>query len=102
MNFERESEELRRSYWPKCDELASYLAQQGPAATDALKAAASSRIHHVRSAALKALNLVNPPEGKRLAEELLRDRAFEVRDTAAAILGVPTVDKIRRTNGPEV
>lgn len=88
MQFAAEAEALKKSHWPKCDELARTLALKGQPATEALKAAASSRTHHVRSAALKALHAINPTEGKLLAETFLKDRAFEVRETAASILGV--------------
>jgi hypothetical protein len=93
MQFAVESDALKKSHWPKCDELANALGKRGAAATEALKAAATSRTHHVRSAVLKALASANPVEGKLLAQSLLKDRAFEVRETAATILGIPTPDK---------
>jgi HEAT repeat protein len=89
MQFSSESDTLKRSQWPRCDDLANALAQRGVAATDALKAATTSRTHHVRSAALRALAKANLPEAKLVAQNLLADKAFEVRQTAAAILGVP-------------
>jgi hypothetical protein len=89
VKFSLEAEALKNSHWPKCDELATALGQRGVAATDALKAAATSRTKHVRSAALKALYVANPAEGKLLADRFLTDKAFEVREAAAHILGVP-------------
>jgi hypothetical protein len=93
VQFAAEAEALKKSHWPKCDELAVALAKRGPLATEALKAAMASRIHHVRSAALKALNTINPSEGRLAAEKLhAADRAFEVRETAASILNIGLVD----------
>jgi HEAT repeat protein len=89
MQFEEESKALKSSSWPRCDSLAAGLAARGVAAADALEAAAKSRTHHVRSAALKALVSVAPERGKALAELLLNDKAYEVRETAALILGCP-------------
>jgi HEAT repeat protein len=86
VKFAEEAEALSKSHWPKCDELARSLASKGPQSIDALRAALKSRTHHVRSAALLALNSVDPIAGVACANELLKDRAFEVRETAAAIL----------------
>ena len=89
MLFERESLELKKSSWPRCDALAESLARQGLGAIDALINAATSRTHHVRSACLRAVAAIDENKGRLLAAELLRDRAYEVRETAAKILGVP-------------
>lgn len=83
-----ESETLRRSAWPKCDVLAAELASRGAPALDALEAAMKSRTHHVRSAVLRAMAAVDPLRARRLAELALQDRAYEVRETAAMVLGV--------------
>jgi len=91
MRFADESEALKRSAWPRCDQLAATLASKGPSAADALEAAAASRVHHVRSAALKALTQVDVARGKQLATRFLKDKAYEVRETAAHILGVEVV-----------
>jgi hypothetical protein len=88
MRFAEESAALKNSQWPRCDALALELATRGPAAADALEAAATSRVHHVRTAALKCLFHVDESRGRALAQSLLHDRAFEVRETAANILGV--------------
>lgn len=42
-----EAEALKKSSWPKCDQLAEDLAVCGPSNADALEAAASSRTRHV-------------------------------------------------------
>lgn len=89
MLYEEESKALKASHWPRCDTLAEQLAGRGPSAADALEAAAKSRTHHVRSAALRGLAKVSADRGRALAELLLKDKAYEVRETAAAILGVP-------------
>lgn len=89
MEYETASDELKRSSWPKCDELAAKLAAKGPAALPALEAALKSRTHHVRSACLRAISQVDPTVGVSVAETMLKDRAYEVRETAAGILGVP-------------
>ena len=83
-----QSEALRRSAWPKCDVLASELASRGTPALDALEAAMKSRTHHVRSAVLRAMASVDSARARRLAEVALQDRAYEVRETAAMVLGV--------------
>lgn len=88
MLFAAESEALKKSAWPRCDQLAAALVTHGASAADAIEAAASSKTLHVRSAALRALNQVDPERGKALATRLLEDRAYEVRETAAHILGV--------------
>ena len=89
MLYKNESDELKKSSWPRCDELASRLGQKGLNAADALEEAAKSRTHHVRSASLRSLNNLSAERGKTLALKLLEDRAYEVRETAAKILGVP-------------
>ncbi len=89
MLYEEESKVLKSSSWPRCDALAEQLAARGPSVADALEAAAKSRTHHVRSAALRALTKVAPERGRTLAELLLKDKAYEVRETAAGILGIP-------------
>jgi HEAT repeat protein len=89
MQFQAEADALKKSSWPKCDQLAQALATQGPRAAEALEFALTSRTHHVRSAALKALISVSPDRGKTFADKMLSDKAYEVRETAANILGVP-------------
>ena len=89
MKFQAESEALKKSSWPKCDVLAKELAAHGLGATDALESAISSRTHHVRSAVLREIANVAPDRAQVLATKLLEDRAYEVRETAAKILGVP-------------
>jgi HEAT repeat protein len=89
MLYSQESEELKKSSWPKCDVLAEALAARGPSAVEALIAASTSRTHHVRSAVLRGLSKVAPERARPLAEKLLEDRAYEVRETAAKILDLP-------------
>ncbi len=89
MLFQNEADALKKSSWPSCDRLAEDLAGRGPAAADALVYASRSRTHHVRSASLKALTKVSPEKAKDLAEKMLSDKAYEARETAAKILGVP-------------
>ena len=87
--YEQEADALKKSNWPRCDVLAEQLAAQGPQAADALEKAAESRTHHVRSAALIGLAKVDNSRGRALAERLLTDKAYEVREHAARVLGVP-------------
>jgi len=87
--YEDEAEQLKKSSWPKCDQLVESLAAHGPSAMQALEYAAKSRTHHVRSACLRAINQIDPKKGRALAESMLKDKAYEVRETAARILGVP-------------
>ena len=94
MLFKTEAEELKKAHWPKCDALADSLASKGTSAADALEFAAKSRIHHVRSACLAALNKIAPDRAKRLSSEMMSDKAYEVRETAAQILGVPVKEKL--------
>lgn len=89
VKYQEESDLLKKSAWPKCDELANRLQAIGMAALPALQAAATSRTHHVRSACLRSIHAIEPNAGKELAERLLEDRAYEVRETAAKVLGVP-------------
>jgi hypothetical protein len=88
MQFATESEALKKSSWPRCDQLAADLAKRGHAALPALQAALSSRTHHVSSACLRAIRLIDADLATSLAEKHLKDRAYEVRETAATILGV--------------
>jgi hypothetical protein len=88
MQYKEEAEALKKAQWPKCDELAAALAAKGRVAADALESALTSRTHHVRSAALRGLAAVNPDRARLKAEELIRDRAYEVRETSANILGI--------------
>lgn len=87
--FKEEAERLKKAEWPSCDRLAEALADRGAQAIDALLYASKSRKHHVRSACLQALYKVDKPVGEELARTLINDRAFEVREVAAGILGVP-------------
>jgi len=88
MKYAAEGEALKKSAWPRCDQLASDLAKRGPDALPALQDALSSRTHHVRSACLRSIKSINEDLAKALAEKFLKDRAYEVRETAAVILGV--------------
>jgi len=88
MLFKDESDKLKRSAWPVCDQLAASLAQRGSSAIPALEAALAARAHHVRSAALRAIQSISPDLARVHAERALKDRAYEVRETAANILGV--------------
>jgi HEAT repeat protein len=90
VQFQDQSDTLKRSSWPRCDQLAADLAQHGKAAIAALEESLKSKTHHVRSACLRAINTIDPSYAKPLAEIYLKDRAYEVRETAANILGVPT------------
>ena len=92
MLYEEESQALKSSSWPRCDDLDTELAARGPSAADALEAVSKSRTHHVRSAALKAPVRIAPERGRALAESLLTDKAYEVRETAAMILSRQTPD----------
>jgi hypothetical protein len=88
-SFKEEAERLKKAEWPACDRLAQALADRGAPAIDALLYASKSRKHHVRSACLCALYKVDKRMGEELARTLINDRAFEVREAAAGILGVP-------------
>jgi HEAT repeat protein len=90
MKYVAESDALKKSAWPRCDQLASGLAKHGSDALPALQSALSSRTHHVRSASLRAIKLIDEELAKNLAEKHLKDRAYEVRETAASILGIKT------------
>ena len=89
MLYQAEADALKASHWPRCDQLAQALSSHGAAAGDALLYASRSRTHHVRSACLRALASVAPERAKERAQELLVDKAYEVRETAAKVLGVP-------------
>jgi hypothetical protein len=93
MKFQDESDALKKSHWPKCDEIAARLAKYGKSAVPALEAACASRTHHVRSACLRAIYEIDVAVGRSLSEKMLRDRAYEVRETAAKILGVEVPDR---------
>ncbi len=88
--FKDLADAIRKSHWPTCDRLAEELASRGPSAISALEYAAGSRIHQVRSAALNALNKISHERATALAEKLIKDKAYEVRENAAKVLGVPT------------
>jgi HEAT repeat protein len=88
MLYADEAEALKKSTWPRCDTLAAALAAKGASASEALEHAVSSRTHHVRSAVLRNLQVVAPDRARELAKKLLSDRAYEVRETAAEVLGV--------------
>jgi len=90
IKFALESEELKKSNWPKCDELARKLELKGVEAVPSLEAALKSRTKHVRAAALRSIAVLDSNRGVELARELLKDKAYEVREAAAVILGVPT------------
>jgi HEAT repeat protein len=86
MIYREHLEELKKAQWPKCDQLAEQIAQL-PAPADTLEAATKSRIHHVRSAALKALAKIDRSRAIKVAERLLTDVSYEVRMDAEAIVG---------------
>jgi HEAT repeat protein len=90
MLFKNEGDALKKSHWPRCDQMAADLAAHGSKAAEALVFASGSRTHHVRSACLRALSTVAPEIATELARKLLADKAYEVRETASKILGVPT------------
>jgi hypothetical protein len=92
LQFKEEAERLKRTEWPACDRLAEELAKRGPQAADAFIFASKSRKHHVRSASLAALYKVDTVKGAELAKKMMADRALEVREVAARILGVPIPD----------
>jgi|GEM_PF-4216042 len=94
--FAEEAKLLKTAHWPRCDSIAEALAEKGAHAADALEFASSSRIHQVRSAALRHLVKVDAERGRQLAEQLLRDSSYEVRETAATILGVPIPDRPKK------
>ena len=96
MQYREESEAFENCSWPRCDALADALASKGSAAADALENAASSRTHHVRSAALRALVTVDQDRGRTLATRLLQDKAFEVRESAMKILGITPPPEVKR------
>ena len=88
MLFQEDAERLKASAWPRCDEFATTLASHGKSAIPALEFATKSGTHHVRSACLRAISSIDINEGRLCAERMIRDRAYEVRETAAKILGV--------------
>ncbi len=90
MQYQAEADALKKSHWPACDALADALARRGAAALDALEYALKSRTHHVRSASLRAIAKIDTDRARAVAKTLLADRAYEVRETAAQVLGVPT------------
>jgi hypothetical protein len=96
MLYKEESEALKKSHWPRCDLLADELASRGEPAADALENAAKSRVHHVRSASLRALAKVSRERAKALASLLLEDGAFEVRITAMQVLGITPPREVKR------
>jgi len=87
-SYAEEAKALKNSQWPRCDLLAEALSAKGITAAEALEFASSSRTHHVRSASLRNLFKVDAARGRRLAERLLTDSAYEVRETAANVLDV--------------
>lgn len=93
MQFEQEAEALKKSAWPRCDQLAEQLSSRGAAAIPALEYAAKSRVHHVRSACLRAINRIDVKRAREMASSMINDKAYEVRETAANILGVPIPDR---------
>ena len=90
MQFEDDAAALKRSSWPKCDQLAAALSARGKSALPALESALTSRTHHVRSACLREISKLDEARARELAEKHLKDRAYEVRETSAKILGAPT------------
>lgn len=96
MLYKELADALKSSTWPRCDALAEDLATKGAAVIEALEHAASSRTHHVRSAALRALVRVDEERGRVLAKRLLEDKAFEVRETAMKVLGITPPQEVKR------
>lgn len=86
MKYDEEVKKLKMTHWPMCEAVAMALAAHGPSAGSALVAAASSRIHQVRSASLKALATIDRDLARDLALKLRTDRAYEVRETAEAVI----------------
>lgn len=86
MKYKEEAERLKTSHWPTCDKLAADLASRGKDAGDALVFATKSRVHHVRSASLRALASIDAVRGLEIAKSLLADRAYEVRETAQEVI----------------
>ena len=93
IKYQDEADALLKAAWPKCDTIASKLQSCGVSALPALEYAAKSRVHHARSACLRSIHALNPEKGKMMADTMLRDRAYEVRETAAKILGIAVPDK---------
>jgi HEAT repeat protein len=96
MLYKEEAEALKRSSWPRCDALAEALAAKGASSADALEQAASSRTHHVRTAALRALVTIDKGRAEALANRLLTDKAFEVREAAMKVLGIIPPPEVKR------
>ncbi len=90
MQYQAEADALKKSHWPACDALAESLVQRGTPALDALEYALKSRTHHVRSASLRAIAKIDASRACTAAQGCLKDRAYEVRETAAQVLGIPT------------
>ena len=93
MKYQDEADALLKASWPKCDQIAVTLQSFGISALPALEFASKSRVHHARSACLRSINNLDKVKGKAMADTMLRDRAYEVRETAAKILGIPVPDK---------
>jgi hypothetical protein len=93
MKYQDEADALLKAAWPKCDTIASKLQAYGISALPALEFAAKSRVHHARSACLRSINALDTEKGRAMADAMLRDRAYEVRETAAKILGIAVPDK---------
>jgi HEAT repeat protein len=96
MLFLKEAEELKRSDWPRCDQLADALANRGPAAADALEYAGKVRKKHVRSAALRAMAKIDTERARAMASSYMSDNAYEVREAAMIILGITPEPEVRR------
>ncbi len=93
MIFKEHLEELKKSDWPRCIEVAQMIAKI-PGSAETLEAAATkARTHHVRSAALKALAEVDKTRAINVAEKLRNDVSYEVRMDAAEVLESVTSEK---------
>jgi HEAT repeat protein len=80
VNLEELKEQLLKSHWPKCDDLASEIALIGtPVAKNILIASLKGKRHHVRTAALRNLIRFNDLTLPSIIEPLLNDPAYETR-----------------------
>lgn len=81
-----EAQELAKFQWLRCERMAHSLATHGVDAIPALEVALKSRVHHVRSASLLAIEQISPERAVDVSKMLVNDRAYEVRQTAQTLL----------------
>jgi hypothetical protein len=96
MLFLEEAEELKRSDWPRCDQLADALADRGAAAAEALEYAGRVRKKHVRTAVLRAMAKIDLERAKTMANSCMSDNAYEVREAAMKLLGITPPPEVKR------